>query len=41
MSDPVGAAAGRGGNVPLDRGVAQATFALQPVEPAARAEFSQ
>lgn len=39
VSDPVGATAGRGGNVPLHGGVAQATFALQPVEPAARAKW--
>lgn len=41
VSDPVGATAGRGGNVPLHCGVAQATFTLQPVEPAARAKLSQ
>lgn len=41
VSDPVGATAGRGGNVPLHCGVAQAPFALQPMEPAARAKLSR
>lgn len=33
--DPVGAAGGRRGNVPLDRGVTLPVQTLQPVEPAA------